>query len=429
MIKKKLNMLKITKITFTFLILFVFSFASNPGFSSVGAISLEQKKLYKQNVLYYDLENGCTDADGVTSVSNCVCNSASGSTSSVSGADNEAKIWNYLIGKGLGPVQAAGIIGNFAIESHFDPTIQERGKTPPLGGYGIAQWTGTGRPGDPAGARRLNMIKFVQDAGNAVDLTTQTAAPPVDNDKLLIAELDYMWQEGQSALAQIRRETTPELAARSWMNNYERPLVRIQPSRERAARIAFNKYSTGGAVPVTATTTPGTTSSCTAVSGPATGSLATTLKGYAWPDYHAPQYVQRMPAYALAVTQAQKAGKYVGGSVAGVPGIDCGGFVTLLITNSGFDPGYNYSGKGGNTISQEKWLVDNWTAFNPASTADLMPGDVAINTVHTYVYVGDVPGFNSKVASASFSTQGNGRAPMAGHETPANPSFNWYRKK
>lgn len=208
--------------------------------------------------------------------------------------------------------------------------------------------------------------------------------------------------------------------------------------------IDLNKYADGiatGIINSLGSSSPGTptpatsTSGCIPSSGGAvTGDLASTVLAYAWPDYHAPQYLDRMPAYAEAVTQASRSGIYVGGSVGGVAGIDCGGFVTLLMINSGFEPNYNYAGKTSNGASntvfgQEPWLRANWQAIDPASTQNLMPGDVAINTDHTYVFVGDVPGFNSKVASASFSTRGNGRAPMAGQETPASTNFNWYRKK
>lgn len=159
------------------------------------------------------------------------------------------------------------------------------------------------------------------------------------------------------------------------------------------------------------------------------GDLAGTIKGYAWPTYRPAPYLERRPAYASAVTKAIAGGIYTGGSVGGVAGIDCGGFVTLAMINSGFEPGYNYSGKGGNTISQIQWLEANWKKISPTSSRDLQPGDVAINEVHTYLYVGDIEGFNSETASASYSTSGNGRAPMAGHESAADPDFTWYRKK
>lgn len=173
-----------------------------------------------------------------------------------------------------------------------------------------------------------------------------------------------------------------------------------------------------------------------------TGEFSTLVQGYAWPEYHAAPYVQRRPAYAEAVTASISEGRYVGGSVSGVAGIDCGGFVTILVQNSGLEPSYNDT-KGG-TGTQEKWVIDNgWTLLNdsnttPIDTSVLQPGDVAFSggtdytgNGHTFIYVGDISGFDSVIASASYSTTGNGRAPMAGREdliysdgTPVR----WYRK-
>jgi hypothetical protein len=159
------------------------------------------------------------------------------------------------------------------------------------------------------------------------------------------------------------------------------------------------------------------------------GDITSTVKQYAWPEYHAAPYLQRKPAYATAVSKAKSEGKYVGGTVGGVEGIDCGGFVTLLVTNSGFDPKYNYNGKGGYTVKQENWLRSNWQQIRPSSTKDLKAGDVAISSSHTYIYVGKIDGFQTSIASASYSESGNGRAPMSGRETAADPAYNWYRKK
>jgi hypothetical protein len=41
----------------------------------------------------------------------------------------------------LTPEQAAGIVGNLGFESIGFETLQERGQTPPKGGWGWAQWT------------------------------------------------------------------------------------------------------------------------------------------------------------------------------------------------------------------------------------------------------------------------------------------------
>ncbi len=180
------------------------------------------------------------------------------------------------------------------------------------------------------------------------------------------------------------------------------------------------------------------------------GELSELVLAYAWPDYHKAPYTDRMPAYAEAVSVSRREGRYVGGSVNGVPGIDCGGFVTILVQNSGLEPTYNTGSDGtgiaGNTPYQEKWILEhNWTLLNqtantPIDTSVLQAGDVAFygnsshysNNKHTFIYVGSIPGFNSVIASAAYGSSGTGgRAPMAGKEDliyGGGGIVRWYRK-
>ena len=99
----------------------------------------------------------------------CACKSGSGS-STLSGNDNQEKIYNFLISKGLTPNQAAGIMGNLQAESGFEPRLVEygwknsRGEISRAGqpssldddippnqnsagqpGFGLVQWTSPGR--------------------------------------------------------------------------------------------------------------------------------------------------------------------------------------------------------------------------------------------------------------------------------------------
>lgn len=150
--------------------------------------------------------------------------------------------------------------------------------------------------------------------------------------------------------------------------------------------------------------------------------LTAKILAYAWPDYHPKPFTEKMPEYAAAITNAKAEGRYVGND-----GIDCGGFVTTLMIDSGFDVSYNSSGRGGATPIQKQWLDTNWQALGEiTSTSQLQQGDVAMQPGHTYVFTGDIPGFNSQFASAS-----NGeRAPMAGkYEKLSGDGIVWYRKK
>ena len=157
------------------------------------------------------------------------------------------------------------------------------------------------------------------------------------------------------------------------------------------------------------------------------------VKAYAWPEFHKAPYTNRMPEYAKAVTASVAEKRYVGGWARGVQGIDCGGFVTILVQNSGIAKNYN-SYKGG-TIAQERWVKNHsWTLLNknkntPVDTSILQPGDVAFSDGHTFIYVGEIEGFHSKIASASWG-ESSARAPMAGKEDllySKGAAVRWYR--
>ena len=164
------------------------------------------------------------------------------------------------------------------------------------------------------------------------------------------------------------------------------------------------------------------------------GEFTALVKAYAWPEYHAAPDTNRMPEYANAVTTSISEGRYVGGSINGVPGIDCGGFVTILVQNSGLATDYNDT--KGNTDTQEDWVKSHgWTLLNSSSstqvdTSILQAGDVAFSNGHTFIYVGEIDGFDSNIASASYG-QSSARAPMAGHENLVfgnGVTVRWYRK-
>ena len=147
------------------------------------------------------------------------------------------------------------------------------------------------------------------------------------------------------------------------------------------------------------------------------GNIQEYVLGYAWPQYHNAPYLEKTQAYEDAVNRRQGAGQYIGGI--NYPGIDCGGFVTTLLQDSGYDP--NYNDEKCRTGCQEKYVKrQGWESVT--DTNQLQPGDVAFTDGHTWVYVGEVPGFESVVASASLDE----RAPMAGHEGVE--GARWYHK-
>ena len=169
--------------------------------------------------------------------------------------------------------------------------------------------------------------------------------------------------------------------------------------------------------------------------GAASGSAIQTALNYAWPTYRPGPYTIFKPPYREAVDAAIRRGDYVGGGTR--PGIDCGGFVTRVMQDSGLDRDYNKKNQG-NTSAQEKYLSES-SKYKLLSTSDPRePGDIAINSSHTYLYVGrgltgtDENGrsqeFETSVASASISYTGRSwRTPMAGGESPLDNDYRWYR--
>lgn len=116
---------------------------------------------------------------------------------------------------------------------------------------------------------------------------------------------------------------------------------------------------------------------------------------------------EKKPAYATAVQKRMSEGKYVGTTTQGLEGVDCGGFVTSVVQESGWDPDYN-TNPSGDTTRQHDFLVasSKWDDVTSQikSESDLKPGDVFITKGkgHTFIYAGDISGYTvSRMAEAN----------------------------
>ena len=143
------------------------------------------------------------------------------------GNTNAEKAFNYFVGKGLSPQQAAGIVGNLHAESGVNPGIQEQN---PIGngrgGYGIAQWTGP---------RRNQLENFARQRGtDPSDMATQ---------------LDFLWSELNSsekgALDSLRGANSASDAARIFSEKFERPGIVRMDARVNAANSALANFGNG----------------------------------------------------------------------------------------------------------------------------------------------------------------------------------------
>jgi len=182
--------------------------------TNVSAVSKYDERMYSANdILFFD--------DRLP-----VCSVDDASVAKLSGKDNREKIWNYLKIKGLTSEQAAGVLGNIQSESGgtFSPTVFERGYEEKfdLAGYGIVQWTNSprGEVGKTHEGRRQNVVNFMTvqaqtemneyykkeygliksatgaDEGFiAKNATTGELMPVEANDKLLLAQLEFLYSE------------------------------------------------------------------------------------------------------------------------------------------------------------------------------------------------------------------------------------------
>lgn len=372
---------------------------ANTGLTSATAFAYDQAFYSANDILYANPDDK---------------NACAGGTTALSGNNNLEKVYNYMLGKGLSDFQAAGVVGNISRESGGYPN-RVQGKPPTEGvndpsgvsvGWGLIQWT--------PGYKVLAIAKNAGITGPISELGTQ---------------LDIVWWHMNNStptgasnfISEYKATSTVEQATTLYEQKMEAAGIPALPDRIAAAKLAM-AYTKSGAAGVSDTST------CGSGDGAAVGNAVQTAINYAWPTFHAAPYTEKKPSYEKAVQAAQAAGKYVGGLQ--YPGVDCGGFVTRVMQDSGVDPDYN-NAKGGTRV-QRAYMESSpkYTEIHPTSTADMRPGDIAVNDDHTYIYVGKNPGFESDIASASVSFSGNSwRAPMAGHEKPADPNYRWFRLK
>lgn len=179
----------------------------------------------------------------------------------LTGKTNEAKIWNYLKGKGLNACGVAGLMGNLYAESALDPQNLQNSYEKSLGytdaaytaavdsgaytnfvkdsaGYGLAQWT--------YWSRKEALLTFAKAAGASIgDLETQL--------NFLYKELN----EGYTGvLSVLKTATSVREASDAVLLNYERPANQSVSVQEKRASYGSDYYSKYAAQ--SSTTTPTT---------------------------------------------------------------------------------------------------------------------------------------------------------------------------
>lgn len=169
----------------------------------------------------------------------------------LTGNNNEERIWNYLVGKGLSKAGAAGLMGNLYAESALNPQNLQNSYEKKLGhtdssytaavdngsyknfvrdsaGYGLAQWT--------YWSRKQNMLEFARAAGKSIG-----------NLKM---QLDFLFKElnegYKSVLTVLKTATTVKAASDSVLLNYERPADQsnaVKAKRAGYGQTYYDKYA------------------------------------------------------------------------------------------------------------------------------------------------------------------------------------------
>ena len=107
--------------------------------------------------------------------------------------DYQKSAFLFLVGKGLSPAGAAGVVGNLIVESGVDPNDEEvkhaswtNMTSDSNFGVGIAQWDGSRRP---------TLIRTAESQGITLQDLQNFAKDKNVSDKVLAFELAYLWQE------------------------------------------------------------------------------------------------------------------------------------------------------------------------------------------------------------------------------------------
>ena len=138
---------------------------------------------------------------------------------------NAVIIANKLKGAGYSKAHIAGVLGNFQLESGFNPRVNEGGKVGApmgVGGYGFGQWTG---------GRQTGLVNFAK----------QQKMDPGDPNlqaKFLLYELEG---PEKKAAAYLKEAVSPEESARRFLTDFERAGIPKTKQRQEAARAIYGK--------------------------------------------------------------------------------------------------------------------------------------------------------------------------------------------
>ena len=209
-----------------------------------------------------------TSAPAVSSIGCC----EQSTTQIISGGDQTEKAWNFFIGKGYSAQQTAGILGKMKAESFGGYPMLLQGDKPEVktsskdaegssSGWGIVQWT-------PAS----KMITPSREAGKSYE--------EIDTSEF---QLQFLWEqlEGtglggkevseKGAGDDLKKQTTIDGAARSFMLKFERPKDQSEDRQKERVNFANDMFGTYGSIAPSSSdieiSTPSTSCGSTAGNG------------------------------------------------------------------------------------------------------------------------------------------------------------------
>jgi hypothetical protein len=346
-----------------------------PLSASASSLSQAQINALTSGVLYFNTEESAQ-----------MCGSV------LVGSNFGEQIFNFLVGKGLSPVQAAGLMGNLQAESGLDParvqsTHAPEGDSDVMNinghtGYGLAQWTSLGRQQNLHAAA--------------------VAAGAKDSD--ILVQLNYLWTElnggyKSSTLTPLLAATDIREATSIVMIHFEAPFDKSQSAQNDRAALSIGllaKYgssttptSTASSTNATVTTTSsgcGDTGSANKINGdfalPVDQSFYTAHKEWFTKPHH------DYPAADIPVPLGTKVYSMTSGKIIKAPvGNDCGVGVEIdagkgiqVVYCHGSDGGSVTGAKQGDTVKAGQLIMHS--ASTGSSTGPHLHVQINYNGAH-----------------------------------------------
>jgi hypothetical protein len=361
----------------------------------VAALSDNQSQVFDQGILYFDTEYGSSGCDTGGSIS-----------STLPGTIPEPHKTLFTQAANAFKVNPQFIAALFLSENsnEWRPFNYQWGVSGP-GAAGPFQfmpgtWSAYKTDGNNDGVEDINNMydaaysaaNLLSKNGMKVDTPLGDINTPFKHGTFLYESAVYNWGGGNVQMN--TNPTSPLSVAPQETQNYMKNVYALISS-------GFTKGDGGLGNPTVpsggtgnGSTATGTQTGSTCSTGVVAGNIVQTALNFAWDTTgHGPEEADAKPTYQKAMPQYN-------GSTDAQPFSDCGVFVSTVMIASGADPHYPKRG----TLVQIPYLKSHPSMYqefdNVDNTSQLQPGDILINSAHTYLYTGhQSDGYDAVAAS------------------------------